>query len=50
MAAEFLSLAWWMGVFWDEEKEKLPESATPEQVEEIVAKYRETVEAAARLL
>lgn len=48
MAAYFLSLAWWLGVFWDEEK--LPVAATPEQVEEIVARYRETVEAAARLL
>jgi hypothetical protein len=48
MAANFLSLAWWMGVFWGEEK--LPEEATPEQVEEMVAKYRKTVEEAARLL
>ena len=48
VAAEFLSLAWWLGVFWNEEK--LPETATPEQVEERVAKYRETVEAATRLL
>jgi hypothetical protein len=48
MAADFLSLAWWLGVFWGEEK--LPEAATPEQVEEVVAKYIETVEAAARLL
>jgi hypothetical protein len=48
MAAEFLSLAWWLGVFW--EKEKLPEVATPEEVEEIVAKYIKTVETAARLL
>ncbi|MBZ5508281.1 MAG: hypothetical protein LAO78_22710 [Acidobacteriia bacterium] len=48
MAAEFLALAWWLGVFWGEEK--LPKAATPEQVEEIVAKYIETVEAAARLL
>lgn len=48
MAAEFLSLAWWMGVFWGEEK--LPEAATPEEVEEIVAKYIQTVETAARLL
>lgn len=46
--AEFLSVAWWLGVFWGEEK--LPEAATPEQVEEMVAKYIETVEAAARLL
>lgn len=49
MAAEFLSLAWWVGVFWGEE-EKLPETATSEQIEEVLARYRETVEAAARLL
>jgi hypothetical protein len=48
MAANFLSLAWWLGIFWDEEK--LPEAAAPEQVEEMVAKYRATVEAAARML
>jgi hypothetical protein len=48
MAAEFLSLAWWLGIFWEEEK--LPEVATPAQVEEIVARYIETVEAADRLL
>ena len=48
MAAYFLSLAWWLGVFWGDEK--IPEAATPEQVEEMVAKYRKTVEEAARLL
>lgn len=48
MAANFLSLAWWLGLFWDEEK--VPEATTPEQAEEMVAKYRETVEAAARML
>ena len=48
MAAYFLSLAWWLGVFWGEEK--LPVAVTPEQVEEIVARHRQTVEAAARLL
>src|SRR5580765_4369563 len=31
LAAEFLSLAWWLGVFW--EKKKLPEAATPEEIE-----------------
>ena len=31
MAAEFLSMAWWLGVFWGEEK--LPEEATSEQLE-----------------
>jgi len=48
MAADFLSLAWWVGVFWGEEK--IPETGTPEQIEEVLARYRETVEAAARLL
>ncbi|HZI55359.1 MAG TPA: hypothetical protein VFF39_01220 [Verrucomicrobiae bacterium] len=47
MAAYFLTLAWWLGVFW--EKEKLPEATIPE-VEEVVTRYKETVEAAARLL
>jgi len=47
-AAEFLAAAWWLGVFWGEEK--LPEAATSVQVEGTVAKYRESVEAAARLL
>jgi hypothetical protein len=53
-AADFLSLAWWLGVFWGEEKlpeeARLPEEATPEQVEQLVEKYRKTVEEAARLL
>jgi len=48
MAAEFLAMAWWLGVFWGEEK--LAEEATPEEVDEMVAKYTTTVEAAARLL
>ena len=48
MAALFLSLAWWLGVFWGEEK--VPEEAISEQVEEMLAQYTETVEAAARLL
>jgi len=48
MAAYFLSLAWWLGVLWGEEK--IPEAATPEQVEEMVERYRKTVEEAARLL
>jgi hypothetical protein len=49
-AAEFLSLAWWLGVFWGEEK--LPESevAIPEPVEEMPEKYAKTWEAAARML
>jgi hypothetical protein len=46
--AEFLSVAWWLGVFWG--AEELPEAATSEQTEEMLAKYRMTTEAAARLL
>jgi len=49
IAAEFLSMAWWLGVFWGEEK--LPEEAiSEEQVEETVARYIKTVEEAAQLL
>jgi hypothetical protein len=48
MAVEFLTVAWWLGVFWGEEK--LPEAAVPEQVKETVVRYRKNVEAAARLL
>ena len=52
MAAEFLAMAWWLGVFWGEEKpeEKLVEEATPGQVDEMVAKYIRSVEEAARQL
>jgi hypothetical protein len=46
--AEFLSVAWWLGVFWG--AEDLPVAATSEQAEEMLAKYRMTTEAAARLL
>jgi hypothetical protein len=46
--AEFLSVAWWLGVLWG--AEDLPEAATSEQAEEMLAKYRMTTEAAARLL
>jgi hypothetical protein len=48
VAAEFLSLAWWLGVFWGEEK--LPKAVTYEEVGEMVASYRSISEAAARLL
>jgi hypothetical protein len=48
VAADFLSLAWWLGVFWGEEK--LPEEDISEQVEETVARYSKTVEEAAQLL
>jgi hypothetical protein len=46
--AEFLSVAWWLGVFLG--AEDLPVAATSEQAEEMLAKYRMTTEAAARLL
>ena len=48
MAADFLSLAWWLGVFWGEEK--LSEEDISEQVEVTVARYSKTMEEAARLL
>jgi hypothetical protein len=48
MAADFLLMAWWLGVFWGEEK--LPEEDISEEVEEMVARYRRTVEEAAQLL
>ena len=50
MAADFLALAWWLGVFWGEEKLPEPDAVMPEQAEEMVAKYRKTVEEAAQLL
>ena len=60
-AAEFLSVAWWLGVFWGEEKlaeaviplgveKKLPQPAVSAQIEEMPAQYGETVEAVARML
>ena len=48
MAAEFLAMAWWLGVFWGQEK--LPEAAIFERVEERVTKYTDTIEEAARML
>lgn len=48
MAAEFLSMAWWLGVFWGEEK--LAEEAISEPAEETMARYRKTVEEAAQML
>ncbi len=48
--AEFLAMAWWLGVFWGEEKPPEPEAFMSEQVEETVARYRRTVEEAAQLL
>ena len=48
MAAEFLTMTWWLGVFWGEEK--LPEAPISEQVEETLAQYANTVEETARML
>jgi len=48
MAAEFLVMAWWLGVFWGEEK--LPEEDISKLVEETLAHYTHTVEEAARML
>jgi len=52
MAADFLAMAWWLGVFWGEERleEKPAEEAAPGQVDEMVADYIKTVEEAARML
>jgi hypothetical protein len=61
MAAEFLTMAWWLGVFWDEEKfpqavisaqveKKLPQSVIQAQVEEMPGQYGNTVEAVVRML
>jgi hypothetical protein len=47
MAANILSLAWWLGIFRAEEK---PLEATPAQVEETLGRYRETMEAASKML
>lgn len=49
-AAEFLAMAWWLGVFWGEEKLPEPEVIIPEQVEEMPEQYGKTWEAAARML
>ncbi len=49
-SAEFLAMAWWLGVFWGEEKLAEHEAAIPEQTKEMVAKYRKNMEAAARLM
>jgi hypothetical protein len=48
MAADFLSLAWWLGVFWGEEK--LHEKAKSAQVVEMPAHYAENVETVARMM
>lgn len=60
-SAEFLAMAWWLGVFWGEEKlpqaaisaqveKKLPQSVISGQVEEMPSQYGKTVEAVARML
>ena len=48
MAAEFLTMAWWLGVFWGEEK--LPEKAKSAQVAEMPSQYAKNVEAVARMM
>ena len=48
MAAEFLTMAWWLGVFWGEEK--LPEEAISKQVDETETKYPKNLEEAAQML
>lgn len=48
MAAEFLTMAWWLGVFWGEEK--LPEEAISRQVDETETKYPKNLEEAAQML
>jgi hypothetical protein len=45
-AAEFLTIAWWLGVFWGEEK--LPQASVSELVEQTLVKYTATVEEASR--
>ena len=50
MAAEFLSVAWWLGVFWGEEKLPEPAVVIPEQVEEMPEQYGKTWETATRML
>lgn len=48
MAAEFLTVAWWLGVFWGEEK--LPQAAILAHVEEMPSQYGHTVDAVARMM
>ena len=61
MAAEFLAMAWWLGVFWGEEKlppsvisalveEKFPPAAVSGEVEEMPSQYGKSVDAVARML
>jgi len=48
MAAEFLLVAWWLGVFWGEEKRS--EAVISAQVTEMPTQYRNNVEAVARMM
>jgi hypothetical protein len=51
MAAEFLTMTWWLGVFWGEEKLPQEASITEQlQVAETLAQYTRTIEEAAHLL
>jgi len=62
MAAEFLTVAWWLGVFWGDEKlpekarsaqveEKFPpQGISSAQVEEMPSRYGKTAEAVARMM
>ena len=51
MAAEFLTMTWWLGVFWGEERlsDEAPISEQL-QIAETLAQYTKTVEEAARML
>ena len=48
MAANFLLVAWWLGVFWGEEK--LSDAVISAQVTEMPTQYRNNVEAVARMM
>jgi hypothetical protein len=48
MAAEFLAMAWWLGVFWGEEK--FPEAVISTQVTQVPTQYRKTLETVARMM
>lgn len=51
MAAEFLTMTWWLGVFWGEEKLSQEAPITEQlQIAETLAQYTKTVEEAARML
>jgi len=48
MAANFLLVAWWLGVFWGEEKPS--DAVISAQVTEMPTQYRNNVEAVARMM